>query len=105
MVKRKNKVFGMFVVVITIAFLFMVYLNFQLSFKANHREDNLFLINQDLDKLGAILRVKQLKMHDFESLSDSIKMNYQIDEATNSVRFQLITISFDDEGNIREISH
>ncbi|MCU0420744.1 MAG: hypothetical protein MUC38_13905 [Cyclobacteriaceae bacterium] len=62
------------------------------------------LINDDLGKLSKVLGSNGLKFEDFKSVPDSL-IDYNVSEDPDVVSFKLISVSFDDQGNITSISH
>lgn len=100
-----NKIVKVLVAVFVAGLFFALLTNFKLSYKANHCEDNLFLINQDLNVLMQVLKTEQIKFEAFKALPDSLQMKININEESKTVNFQLITISFEDNGKLKSIRH
>lgn len=92
------------VCILFLALLISIYLNFELSFKLNHCNDNMFLIGQDLNVLSEILKSKNTDTLNMEQQSDSLNLKYNIDSHSKILRLQLLTISINDQGRIIEIS-
>jgi len=102
--KTNNRVLIALLVVLSMALIVMVYINFQLSFKAHNREINLILVNEDLESIVEVLKIQQIKFKDFQSVPDSLK-RFEVDKTNNIIRFQIINITFDDQGKIKKLSH
>lgn len=90
--------------ILVITTLALLYYNFTISLKANHCDDNLNLINDDLGRLTKVLRSSGVSFRDFNAVPDSIK-SFHISEDPNVANFQLLTVGFDEKGNIVSISH
>lgn len=103
--KRSKLILKVFISGLILTLLITLFFNFQLSFKSNHCQDNLYLINEDLQILSKILESKELEYKDFKSVPDSLKSKFHLNEEQKTVSFQLITVSFNQDGKIINIQH
>lgn len=80
-------------------------LNFKYSFKLNHCNDNLFIVQKDLSKLSEALKHSDIRYDELKNILEKQNINFNYDEENNTISFELITVYFDTLGIINSIRY
>jgi len=76
---------------------------FNYGLKNSHTTDNLYRLEEDLEKLSVGLN--SIALNEMTSSLDEAELGYSLDGMFNTIRFQLMTIRFDEREKLKAIHH